>query len=880
MRQNERSQKTEFSREKELETVLKISQAVSRTLDLNKIFEMACRMTAQALGVERCSIGMVTSKDVYEIVHSYRVKPSYPSIAGVKFDLVEYPHLTAAYFSGKPIHLFAMNKRSLSSAETKLFKKLNLKVFLGIPMVVGGEVLGALHPGKVADPFPFSLSQIKLCQTIANQVGIAIRNARLLKGLKGRYEQQSLLLEISQSFFQSLNTQELLDIVILETCKALKMDRCAIAIFEPKRALSIIRSVYFRRKPESSAKSLLSTDYLQQVFRTASFKQLCEELEKGKRKYLLAEDVLSASSNQKARKYYRAAGVKSALIVPVFSGRTLIGLLNVSTMKDYHNFTDSEIKLFRTIGNLSSLALEKTQLLVTLEEEREELRVSHQEAQLANERLRYIMFSTTAVIYASKTSGDYGATFITDNVQRMTGYDPKNFIKNSSFWIDHLHPEDVKRILQELPNIYKKGYHTYEYRFRCKNGNYIWTHDQMKLIRDDKGQPLEIIGCWMDVTERKKAEEALLESEDRYRRLFEDSPISLWEEDFSSVKNYLDSLKSSGVKDLRAYFDNHPEEIYKCAAMVRIIAVNKTTLRWYEAKNLDELKSGLNKVFTKESYEVFKEGIVAIASGKTNFESDAMNQTFKGLEMAINIKWSVMIGYERSLSRLLVSIVDITERKLAEKQLTFLANRVIEAQEEERRMTSQKLHDSLVQDLTAIKLDLKMCLRSSPEEFVQIISRLKDDEALLTQTMENLRDLSSDLRPRILDELGLFSALRWYVDKFRRRTKLKVRLKITGSKTGLSPQTEIAIFRIIQEGLTNIAKHSEAESASLSLSAKAKHVIIVIKDNGIGFEPEHVDTPTSYGLLRMMENTKLLGGKFKVISRKGKGTTLHITIPY
>ncbi|MCJ7458786.1 MAG: PAS domain-containing protein [candidate division Zixibacteria bacterium] len=685
------------SEEERLKVVLKINQAISQTLDLEKILMMACEMTTQVLKADRCSIALLSTGNTYEIVKSYKKKPSYPSIDGARFDLKDYPHIAPFLLKKRTVHISDRKKTSLSVRERTIFKQLNVKALLAVPIIVSRKTIGAIIPSRIEQSSAFSSLDLSLCQTIANQVGIAIKNAKLTK---------------------------------------------------------------------------------------------------------------------------------------------------------------------------------------KLQEEHKELKVSQQQAYLTNERLRYLMFSTSAVIYASKTSRDYGATFITDNVRGMVGYSPEQFITNSSFWVGRIHPEDVKRILQELPIIFKKGYHTYEYRFRCKNGKYIWMRDEMKLIRDDKGQPLEIIGYWTDITDRKNTEIKMIESENRYLRLFEDSPISLWEEDFSSVKNYLNSLKSSGVKDLRAYFDNHPEAISKCAAKVKIIAVNKTTLRWYEAKSLEELKSGLNKVFTQESYEVFKEGLIAIFSGKTSFESDATNQTLKGRKIDINIRWSVLTGYERSLSRLLVSIVDITERKLTEKKLVFLANRVIEAQEEERRMTSQKLHDSIVQDLTAMKLDLKMCLRSSPQQYVQVISRLKDDEKLITQTMENLRDLSSDLRPRILDELGLFSALRWYVDKFSRRTNLEVQLKITGSKKRLSPQSEIGIFRIIQEGLTNIAKHSEAKSASLSLSAKAGYVRVVIHDNGIGFEQKRADTPTSYGLLRMMENTKLLGGKFKIISRKGKGTTLHITIPY
>jgi PAS domain S-box-containing protein len=126
---------------------------------------------------------------------------------------------------------------------------------------------------------------------------------------------------------------------------------------------------------------------------------------------------------------------------------------------------------------------------------------------VANERLQYLLSSSSAVLYTAKASGDYGATFISENVTQMVGYEPREFLEESSFWIDHVHPEDGQRILTELPWIFEQGHHTYEYRFRRKDGTYIWMRDEMKLVRDEEGKPLEIIGYWIDITERKRAEE-------------------------------------------------------------------------------------------------------------------------------------------------------------------------------------------------------------------------------------------------------------------------------------------------------------------------------------------------------------------------------------
>ena len=159
--------------------------------------------------------------------------------------------------------------------------------------------------------------------------------------------------------------------------------------------------------------------------------------------------------------------------------------------------------------------------LVKLKKAERKRRQAEKTLKTTNERLNYLLTSTSAAIYTAKTSGDYGATSITENIKQMTGYEPREFIENSSFWIDRVHPEDRERILNELPGIFEQETYTYEYRFLFRDGNYRWVRDDMKLVRDKHGNPIEIIGYWIDITERKQAEEALRESEEKYRDLVE-----------------------------------------------------------------------------------------------------------------------------------------------------------------------------------------------------------------------------------------------------------------------------------------------------------------------------------------------------------------------
>ena len=124
-------------------------------------------------------------------------------------------------------------------------------------------------------------------------------------------------------------------------------------------------------------------------------------------------------------------------------------------------------------------------------------------------QIHKLLISSSAVIYSSKPSGDFPATFMSENVKGLTGFESSDFIGDSKFWINHIHPEDISRLNEEMQKLFKKKQHTYEYRFKCKNGTYKWIKDDMVLQIDKKGEPKEITGYLADITERKKALEEI-----------------------------------------------------------------------------------------------------------------------------------------------------------------------------------------------------------------------------------------------------------------------------------------------------------------------------------------------------------------------------------
>jgi PAS domain S-box-containing protein len=212
----------------------------------------------------------------------------------------------------------------------------------------------------------------------------------------------------------------------------------------------------------------------------------------------------------------------------------------------------------------------------------------------------------------------------------------------------------------------------FEVRVRRRDGTIIWARESARAVYDAEGLLLCYEGSVEEITEHKRVEEALRESEGRYRRLFEDSPICLWEEDFSAVKAYLDRLREEGVEDFRSYLGHHPDVVVQCVKMVKVLGVNKATLKFYQIEDKDLLHEGLIPAFVPESYPAFREELVAIAAGQTSFESDTIAETVAGEKRYTALRWSAAPGHEATLSRVLVSVIDITDRKGAEEEIRRL----------------------------------------------------------------------------------------------------------------------------------------------------------------------------------------------------------------
>lgn len=214
----------------------------------------------------------------------------------------------------------------------------------------------------------------------------------------------------------------------------------------------------------------------------------------------------------------------------------------------------------------------------------------------------------------------------------------------------------------------------------------------------------------------------------------------------------------------------------------------------------------------------------------------------------------------------------------AEQELRRLSRTLVQAQEEERKAISRELHDALGQKLSFIGMEvgtLSSLRSASPEIFEE---RLSDAQRLITETVRSVRDLSMTLRPAMLDELGLGSAVRWQGREFARRSGIDVDVQLDGELDALPESHRTAIYRIVQEALTNIAKHAAAKGVRINLYGGKKSIRLTVQDDGKGFDPSRLSS-RGMGLVGMEERVKELGGTVAVRSNPGKGTIIEAEAP-
>ena len=270
--------------------------------------------------------------------------------------------------------------------------------------------------------------------------------------------------------------------------------------------------------------------------------------------------------------------------------------------------------------------------------------------------------------------------------------------------------------------------------------------------------------------------------------------------------------------------------------------------------------------------------ILLTAHGDPDLDMEAMQE---GAADYLKKEWLTAVVLERSIRYVLDREKNLALLRESEMQLRLLSSKLIEAQENERKIIARELHDSIGANLTAIIYGLEEALESASD---QQATQLREILTMVQETVEETRHISSNLRPPILDDLGILATINWFVRQFQGLyDSINIEKHIEVQEDEVAAPLKIAIYRIVQEALNNAAKHSKADTVHISLRRIEERLELTIADNGIGFEPAtllHQGEPeTGMGLDDMKERTELSGGSFTVRSKREEGTVVKASWP-
>lgn len=464
-------------------------------------------------------------------------------------------------------------------------------------------------------------------------------------------------------------------------------------------------------------------------------------------------------------------------------------------------------------------------------------------------RYRTLVEQIPAVVFMAFLDRGIGEAYVSPQIESILGFSQEEWLNEPVRWYQQIHPDDKGRWSLEAAQLFLTGEPLKSfYRVIARDGRVVWFHCEAKMVRSDDGRPWFIHGVAFDISELKRAEEKVKKNEELLQGLFEFAP------------------------DTVVVVDHEGRIVRLNAQVEKMFGYCREELigRSVEALIPERFASG----HAKHRHEYLREPHTRPMGAGLELYGKRKD----GSEFPVDIMLSPM---EAESGSMVIGVIrDITRRKRAEEALReyadrfkFLSRRLMEVQELERRNIALELHDEIGQVLTGLKLTLEMGARLPPEE---VGENLHQAGVLVNELMARARKLSLDLRPAMLDDLGLLPTLLWHIENYTARTQIRVYFRHGGIEgRRFAPEVETAAYRIVQEALTNVARHADVNEVNVQLWIQKQSICIEVEDQGKGFDVEAaLMSSDNSGLTGMRERTTLLDGQLRLESQIGKGTHL------
>ena len=357
-------------------------------------------------------------------------------------------------------------------------------------------------------------------------------------------------------------------------------------------------------------------------------------------------------------------------------------------------FTPVHADRLQAFANQAALAMHNARLLQQAQVEIAERIQAEKELRASEERFLQLANNIQEVFWM--TDANTGREiYMSPAAEAIWGRTIENLMQEPDSFINSVFPEDRPLVLRALEGEKRGEKAELEYRIVRPNGSLRWIWDRAFPIWDHSGRVVRIAGISADITERRESEQALVKSQTRYRQLFDSSPISIFEKDFSAVKHQIELLRKDGVTSFKEYFSSHPDRVSELAALVKVTDANQTALDLYGVEHKDSILKGLTQILSAEALKHFQDELLGLMSPSKRFVWEGTDRTLSGAEMEVIVSGSIPQGSEEDWSKVIVSVSDISERKSAEEEMRRRAEETAALLETSQALTNLDLQVTL-----------------------------------------------------------------------------------------------------------------------------------------------------------------------------------------